>query len=159
MLKIHSGASYKVWGQLPCLPMPRLTGIEGEGWWNWTGYFVELARIVEHWCTIQCASSSYVWRTLQGSESYTSAVSRHNVWCSVHYGNWVRRGTRAQGQISQREQIGVCWKAPIETWDDRKQNVLTISEVPLKPRATLGKGTVIHAKTHRVKVVTMVSQV
>ena len=26
---------------------------------------------------------------------------------SVHYGNWVRRGRRAQGQISQREQIGV----------------------------------------------------
>ena len=37
-LKIHVGASYKVGGQLSCLPMPWLTRIQKEGWRNWLGH-------------------------------------------------------------------------------------------------------------------------
>ena len=40
-------------------------------------------------------------------ENCTRLLFQDIKYGSVHSGNWVKRGIRAHGQISQREQIGV----------------------------------------------------
>ena len=40
-------------------------------------------------------------------ESCTHLLFQDIKYGSVHSGNWVKRGIRAHGEISQREQIGV----------------------------------------------------
>ena len=72
---------------------------------------MELARIVE-----QFTDALYIVHTVHPvrmfEELFKVASRTHLLfqdikYGSVHSGNWVKRGIRAHGQISQREQIGV----------------------------------------------------